>query len=48
MTLQQYYIIAGAAGIAGAIFCLYFTAWCIGKLYQGLKALEGIEDYDLP
>lgn len=48
MTIEQYYIIAGAAGIAGAMFCLYIVAMCLGRLFHGFMELAAVEDYERP
>lgn len=48
MTLTQYYILAGAAGIAGTVFCIYVLIECGKVVISALQELAGIEDYETP
>ena len=46
MTLTQYYILAGAAGIAGTIFLLYALVQCGKVAVTAFRELAAIEDYE--
>ena len=48
MTLTQYYIFAGAAGIAGTVFLLYALMQCGKVVFSAFRELAAIEDYERP